>query len=176
MELIARGHKVNYYVRKDGGLVIHTIDGTHYSGKTGNVVARKILGIEISERRASQLSRINKEAKKIKAGELEKTKSLPEKIKEQWDKTNKALRKAYKHATITKRQVQQMLEEMGIEKTLDYLKEQERRSKGYAYHTFVDGLIARILEVKLSAPVEDHEYLDGAVEKISEVKGCRNNV
>lgn len=166
MELIARGHHVSYYVRNDGGLVITKIDNNRYSGKTGNAVARDMLGVSLSERRKTQLERINIEAKKIKKGQLKKTSSLPQEVEELWKKLTNEYRKVYEHATITKRQVLQLIEEKGVEGALDYLKEQERRVKGLAYNSIINGLIARLEEDKYSSTPEEQEKLDSLIEII----------
>ena len=168
MELIARGHVVKYYIRKDGGIVITKIDNNRYSGKTGNAVARSMLGEVISGRRKSQLERINKEAKKIKKGELKKTTALPEEVEKLWKKLVNEYRKHLDRATITKRQVLQLIEEKGIEGTIDYIKEQIRRTRGYAYHSLIYGLIERFDNDKRNAPPEDQEDLEQCIQIIKE--------
>lgn len=168
MELIARGHHVSYYVRKDGGIVITKIDNNRFSGKTGNAVARNMLGEVISGRRKAQLERINREAKKIKEGKLKKTSALPEKVEKLWKKVVDEYRKTYTHATITKRQIEQLIEEKGIEGTIDYLKEQIRRTRGYAYHSLIYGLIERLDNDKRNAPPEDQENLEAIIQLIKE--------
>ena len=165
MELIARGHKVNYYVRKDGGLVIHSIDGTHYSGKTGNAVARKMLGVALSTRRKVQLERINTQRNWKKS----KT-PIPEDLDKYRLKVNRLLRKSVKVGTLSKRNLREMIEERGVEGAWEYLKEQERRARGLAYNSVINGLLARLEEDKLTAPIEEQEKLESLIEDI------RNNM
>ena len=168
MELIARGHKVTYYVRKDGGLVIHTIDGQHYSGKTGNAVARKMLGVALSTRRKVQLERINTQRnwKKNKT-------PIPEDLEKYRLKFNRLLRKSVKVGTLSKQNLRVMIEERGVEGAWEYLKEQERRARGLAYNSVINGLIARLEEDKLSAPSDEVEKLS---ELIEDIKANMDNI
>ena len=165
MELIARGHKVNYYVRKDGGLVIHSIDGTHYSGKTGNAVARKMLGVALSTRRKVQLERINTQRNWKKSQT-----PIPEDLEKYRLKVNRLLRKSVKVGTLSKRNLREMIEERGVEGAWEYLKEQERRARGLAYNSVINGLLARLEEDKLTAPIEEQEKLESLIQDI------RNNM
>lgn len=168
MELIARGHKVTYYVRKDGGLVIHSIDGTHYSGKTGNAVARKMLGVALSTRRKVQLERINTQRNWKKS----KT-PIPEDLEKYRLKVNRLLRKSVKVGTLSKQNLRVMIEERGVEGAWEYLKEQERRARGLAYNSVINGLIARLEEDKLSAPSDEVEKLS---ELIEDIKANMDNI
>ena len=152
MELIARGHQVNYYVRKDGGLVIHTIDGEHYSGKTGNVVARKMLGVALSERRRIQLERINKQMNWKKSAT-----PIPEDLEKYRLKVNRLLRKNIKTGTISKRNMRAMIEQRGIEGAWEVLREQERRAKDHAYYGVIDTFIERINNNIKDATLNDPE-------------------
>lgn len=168
MELIARGHKVTYYVRKDGGLVIHSIDGTHYSGKTGNAVARKMLGVALSTRRKVQLERINTQRNWKKS----KT-PIPEDLEKYRLKVNRLLRKSVKVGTLSKQNLRVMIEERGVEGAWEYLKEQERRARGLAYNSVINGLLARLEEDKLSAPSDEVEKLN---ELIEDIKANMDNI
>ena len=168
MELIARGHKVTYYVRKDGGLVIHSIDGQHYSGKTGNAVARKMLGVALSTRRKVQLERINTQRNWKKS----KT-PIPEDLEKYRLKVNRLLRKSVKVGTLSKQNLRVMIEERGVEGAWEYLKEQERRARGLAYNSVINGLIARLEEDKLSAPSDEVEKLS---ELIEDIKANMDNI
>lgn len=58
-ELRTRGYRVSYRQRKDGGILIKSINGQKYRGATGNSVARAILGQKLSEARQVQLRRLN---------------------------------------------------------------------------------------------------------------------
>ena len=57
-ELQQQGHQVDFYVRKDGGILVKSIDGKRYTkGASGNKEARAMVGeqAQISEARISQL-------------------------------------------------------------------------------------------------------------------------
>ena len=60
-ELLKRGYDVTYRIRKDGGILITSIDSHKYKGATGNRVARMLLGEELSARRKQQLTKITRE-------------------------------------------------------------------------------------------------------------------
>ena len=139
MELIARGHKVNYYVRKDGGLVIHSIDGTHYSGNTGNAVARKMLGVALSTRRKVQLERINTQRNWKKSQT-----PIPEDLEKYRLKVNRLLRKNVEVGTISRRNLRAKIEEEGIEGARRYLEEMERSARSQIPHSMLYSFYARI--------------------------------
>ena len=59
-ELRSQGHQVEYYNRKDGSILIRSIDGIDYKGASGNAVARAMgealnLNAELSQARKTQL-------------------------------------------------------------------------------------------------------------------------
>ena len=66
-QLQAQGHEVDFYVRKDGGILVKNIDGEKFpSGASGNARARQIAGASISEARISQLKYATR-ARKVKS-------------------------------------------------------------------------------------------------------------
>ena len=161
--LQGQGHQVTYHIRKDGGLLITSIDGTKYSGATGNKVARWMAGEQLSERRAQQLKTItkNRGVKKKKLPPptpmtLEKTR---QRVMRKW-------RKANLRGSISKRNLKQMIEDRGIEGASQYLEEMERRTEGKAYKASVEGLISRIEQDIVSADEEDAEWLQKLIDLI----------
>lgn len=162
MELIARGHKVTYYVRKDGGLVIHTIDGKHYSGKTGNAVARKMLGVALSTRRKIQLERINTQRNWKKS----KT-PIPEDLEKYRKKVNRLLRKNIEVGTVSKQNLRVKIEEEGIEGARKYLQEMERTARSQVPHSMLYAFYARIEADMLNEEAKGH---DEEVRNLQEVE------
>ena len=57
-QLQSQGYQVKYHIRKDGGVLISSINGAKFKGAKGNIYARQLLGVEISQRRSQQLSKI----------------------------------------------------------------------------------------------------------------------
>ncbi len=134
-QLRNEGHSVTYYVRKDGGILIKTIDGQKFTGATGNMYARAMSGTTLSTKRANQLSRITwtgkRAAKHIADREV---KRLLERVQRKW---NKAF--PHKKGEIppvglkTSKKVKWSLEHRGKEETMRLLSEAERYATGKAY-------------------------------------------
>lgn len=141
-QLEASGYIVTYKQRynKKGikkGILITSINGRRFTGSKGNVEARNLLGITISTKAQTQLTRIQIAKRKPE---------LSSEIRKQILKTQKAWRKGT-HGTqgkITTKRVRRNIELYGEEQTLKSLKQQERYSKGYAYEENIDHLIDRL--------------------------------
>lgn len=158
-----QGHQVTYYVRKDGGILIRSIDGVNYSGATGNKVARWMAGENLAPRRAQQLKTITKQRKV-------KPKKVPPLTPENLETTRKRVmrkwRKANLRGSISKRNLKKMIEDRGLEGARTYLEEMERRTEGKAYKGSIEGLIQRIKQDMINAPEDDKEYLQMLVDLI----------
>ena len=90
-QLQSQGHVVDFYIRKDGGILVRNIDGMRFpSGASGNAYARSLLGINISEARKSQLkyaTRVRTRAVKVQVDDI---------IREEYKKVKKIWTKAFK--------------------------------------------------------------------------------
>lgn len=141
-QLEASGYVVTYKQRynKKGikkGIQITSINGRKFTGSKGNIEARTLLGISISTKAQTQLTRIQIAKRK--------TELNPE-IRKQIARTQRAWRTGT-HGTqgkITTKRVRRNIELYGEEQTLKSLKQQERYSKGYAYEENIDHLIDRL--------------------------------
>ena len=137
-ELQAQGHTIEYYVRKDGGILIKSIDGKKYTGATGNAVARTMAGASISEARTKQLKHITE--KRVKARKRRRP-PLPEKIKTEFERVKKIWNKRFKakegkpHPAgyFDKSRIQYSLDHYGEAEALRRISEAERYATGYAY-------------------------------------------
>ena len=146
MELQKEGHVIEYYVRKDGGILIRTIDGKKYTGASGNAVARTMAGAKISEARLKQL-------KHITAKRTKKRKALPSRIKTEYERVKKIWNKRFKakegkpHPAgyFDKSRIQYSLDHYGEAEALRRISEAERYATGYAYSKNVEAL-ARFIE------------------------------
>jgi len=139
------GHHIEFYERPDGGVLIKSIDGNHFSGASGNQLARSMVGVTLSESRSSQLTRITK-ARELSDKELNK---LLKQVQKQWAKTfgTKKEREAKGKASpgsITSKKVRKIAEEQGKTKAEEYLKEHLKYAQGYAYEDNVRWLIKEI--------------------------------
>ena len=166
-ELQRQGHKVSFFVRKDGGVRITKIDETRFTGSQGNIVARTMIGTSLSERRSRQLESIR--TPKGKFGHKTTTKLSPE--------MTKALRKAQrlfrkydvKGGKPTTRNLRYIIKEKGETEAFRRLNQSIRYAKGLAYEENVDWLIKKLEEIqgKLDRPSNS---LKKAIEKLRERK------
>ena len=162
-----QGHQVTYYIRKDGGVLITSIDGTKFKGASGNKVARWMAGEQISQRRAQQLKTITQQ-RKIKPRKIQPT--TPDNLEKIRKRVMRKWRKANLTGSISKRNLKRMIEDRGIEGAAKYLEEMERRSEGKAYFGSIDGLIARIEQDMINADPNDQEALEELIKLINQYR------
>jgi hypothetical protein len=60
-KLASQGYSVRYRVRKDGGVLITSINNQKFTAAAGNKVARQLVGENISQKRETQLEKITRE-------------------------------------------------------------------------------------------------------------------
>ena len=142
-ELIKKGYNVTYRIRKDGGILITSIDSHKYKGATGNRVARMLLGQDISERRKAQLTKITRQRVKHPRKLVIET---PEDLERYRKRVMRKWRKANLTGSISKRNLRSIIEDRGIKGAETYLMEMERHTEGKAYYGAVEGLLDRIRE------------------------------
>ena len=168
-----QGHSITYYVRKDGGVLIKSIDGVKYQGATGNKIARWMTGQQLSEKRAKQLEKITTTGKRAK-----KT-ITNERVKKKLRKVQRKWNQAFPHkrgetpsvGTKTSKDVKWNLEHKGEEETIRLLNEAERYAEGLAYTENVNHLIDRISEVNEYYNSEElQRVIDWLEENIDKVK------
>lgn len=168
-ELRAQGHRVEYYVRKDGGILIKRIDNQTYKAATGNIQARQMLGLQISEKRAAQLHQNVLQLKNIRKAE--------EDIKEEWRRVREKWRKAFPRTkgkphpagAFTWKRIRRSLRLFGREEAMRRIGEAERYASGLAYSKNVEQLVFYINQAgvdynspelqKLAVDVAENAYL-----------------
>lgn len=142
-ELRAQGYNVTFYVRKDGGILIRSINGKKFAGGRGNIYARSILGVQLAERRTAQLTKITRER-------VRKPRKIPVETPEDLERFRKRVmrkwRKAGLKGSISKKNLRKIIEERGFEAAKTYLEEMERHSQGKAYTGQIVALLARLDE------------------------------
>lgn len=167
-ELLKRGYNVTYRKRKDGGILITSIDAHKYKGATGNRVARMLLGEELSSRRKQQLTKITRERVKRPRKVIINT---PEDLERYRKRVMRKWRKSGLTGSISKRNLRNIIEDRGIKGAETYLAEMERHTQGKAYYGAIEGLLARIQnDIEVIGDGEDVEYLQQAYDLIESKK------
>lgn len=147
--LESQGHKVTFYVRKDGGVLIKSIDGQRFTGATGNLYARAMTGQSLSVKRAKQLGDITWSGKRAKS----QISSKDIDVKKKLQKVQRLWRKAFPKTNgqmpsvgrKTAKKVKWSLEHRGKEETMRLLEEAEKYAKGKAYSKNVS-ILATFIE------------------------------
>lgn len=156
-QLQKEGHKVKYYIRKDGGILIKSIDGKAYSGATGNAAARGMVGATLSEARTSQLKYITKERSKRRTLEGKVAEEY-KKVKRIWNKSFKAKKgESSGHGYLPRSKVRWVVENLGEEEALRRLSNMERYALGLAYPENIQALadeIHRLANLKKSSELK----------------------
>lgn len=136
------GHEVKFFHRKDGGYVITKIDGNSYSGKTGNKVARTMLGEKLSQARSVQLERI----RTPKGKKPTKKEALPPELLKKLRKVQKEWRKSHPdiRGIMSVRGLRYYLKYEGYEATMVAIDKGWRKTQGLAYVENVEYLVQRI--------------------------------
>lgn len=148
-QLQAQGHEVDFYVRKDGGILVKNIDGERFpSGASGNARARQLVGASISEARVSQLKYATR-ARKVKKPSLDDViKKEYDRIKKKWNKAFKAKGgKPHPAGYFGWNRIKYAVEHYGKEEALRRIREAERYASGIAYAKNVEILAQYIKSV-----------------------------
>ena len=155
-------YNVEYVRRKEGGIIIKSINGVKYKGKSGNVYFRKLTNTTLS---TAQKEAIRAGSSKKKAIAEAKAQGLPKprkarkkkslKLGKQLSKRLRKTRKAFKEldenqkrivGTPTRKKILQSLKREGRKATTQKLKEAERYAKGKIYSAQMEFIIKRIEE------------------------------
>ena len=149
-KLQEQGHKVEYYIRKDGGILIRRIDSQRFtSGASGNIMARSMAGVEISEARSSQLkyaTRAKKQLRKFKNVAVKDELKLEwQRVKKKWNKAFKAKGgKPHQAGYFSWAGIKYTFEKYGDEEAYRRIREAEKYASGIAYEKNVRELSIQI--------------------------------
>ena len=135
------GYSVSLIFRKEGGARITKINAESFKGSAGNVRAREILGVELSEAQTRHLKRIKQ--KKGTFGKKRVEPLDPELIRLQ-NKINRGFKEIGQSARVTRKKIRYRLENEGYEETKKYLERVLRYTKDYAYDESIEALIMRL--------------------------------
>ena len=170
-ELASGGHQVDFYVRKDGGILIRSIDGEHFTGAKGNARARQLTGQNISEARFKQL----KYATEVRMHPV-KNVEVKDSIKQEYARVKKMWNKAFKSKAgkphpagyFGWKRIKRTIKEQGEAEALRRIGEAEKYASGVAYSKNVQILAGFIKEagdkfgnqalLKLAQDVLDNAY------------------
>lgn len=169
-QLQAEGHEVDYYVRKDGGILVKKIDGERFpSGASGNARARQLANAPISEARLKQLKYATRQRRIKKPsldGEIEKE---YQRVKRKWNKAFKSQKgKPHPAGYFGRGRIQYAIEHYGKEEALRRIREAERYASGLAYSKNVQ-ILAQFIQsageqyqsqelIKLAKDLVDNAY------------------
>ena len=132
-ELQQQGHKVDFYIRKDGGILVRRIDGERFSGASGNKRAREITGATISEARISQLKYATR-SRKVKYDIDEEIEKEYRRVKKKWNKAFKAKKgKSHPAGYFGRARIKYLMQHYKKEEVLQRILEAERYASGIAY-------------------------------------------
>ena len=168
--LQSQGHEVEFYVRKDGGILIKRIDGERYpSGASGNARARQMVSAPISEARVKQLKYATRQRKAKKTPIDEEIEKEFQRVKKKWNKAFKPSKgKPHPAGYFGKGRIRYAIEHYGKEEALRRIREAERYASGIAYSKNVQILAQFIASagqqynsqelIKLSQDLVDNAY------------------
>ena len=163
-KLVSQGYKVSYYKRKDGGILIKSINGQTFTGAKGNIYARQLLGLSLAERREKQLTKITRE-RVVKPRKI--LVETPQDLERYRKRVMRKWRKAGLTGSISKKNLRKIIEDRGFEGALTYLKEMERHTEGKAYLNAIEGLLSRLEnDIEIIDDSVEQQYLQAAYDLI----------
>ena len=160
------GHQITYYQRKDGGVLIRSIDGIKYLGAKGNIAARALVGVGISEARKKQLKYATKQRGRKKVVLSQDIESEYKRVKRLWKKAFKSKAGKPHHAGYFGiGRIEFAYTHLGKEEALRRIHEAERYASGLAYTKNIEHLIEYIREANLSLKSPELEKLANDIEE-----------
>ena len=134
-QLQAQGHEVDFYVRKDGGILVKNIDGERYpTGASGNARARQIVGANISEARIQQLKYAARSRGVKKPSLDDEVYKEFARVKKKWNKAFKSKGgKPHPAGYFGWKRIAYSIKKYGREETLRRIKQAENYASGIAY-------------------------------------------
>ena len=142
IQLQREGKKVKWRQRTDGGILITEINNMKFKASKGNIEARKMVGVELSEARIKQ-TQYN--VKKYIEGKKEKT--IDEALKKKLRKVQRKMRKTGAKGRISSKKVRWHVKEEGKAAAEAYLDKMTRYAEGYAYEENVEYLAQYVEDV-----------------------------
>lgn len=160
-KLESQGHRVSYYVRKDGGILIKSIDGERFTtGASGNIRARQLLGVETSEARLHQLKYATDRKTSIREHGRFK---LDEEIEKEYQRVKKIWKRKMRPKQSQPHpagyfghgRIEYSMKHYGKEEALRRIREAERYATGYAYSKNAEQLLFQIQDYATKSGSEE---------------------
>lgn len=163
-ELVQGGHQVDFYIRKDGGILIQRIDGQHFVAAKGNARAREMVGASLSEAKIKQLKFATGTRKELRSKGLKNIR-LPDSLWEEYKRVKKIWNKAFKakggkaHQAgyFSKASMRKALRDYGEEEVRRRLGEREKYASGIAYSENIRHLVDYIK--MLASNIKSNEFI-----------------
>lgn len=142
-ELTAKGHNIKYSIRKDGGILIRSIDGEHFYGAKGNARARAMVGATLSEARSAQLKYATQvRVHPVKIEVKEEIKEAYLRVKKIWNRAFRAKGgKPHPAGYFGWKRIKTSIKEWGEEEAMRRILEAEKYATGIAYSKNVQHLV-----------------------------------
>ncbi len=162
------GYEVSFFVRKDGGIRITRIGEQRFTGSSGNIAGRTIVGVQLSERRAKQLSTIRTPKGSWGHNKLQK---LPKDLERELRKAQRLFRKqGVKSGSPRTKQLRYLIKTYGEEEARRKLKQASRYALGLAYDENIGHLISRFEMDKVGATAEEIAYIEKIIAHINKYR------
>ena len=160
-KLQSQGHSVSFYVRKDGGILIKSIDGEKFTtGASGNVRARQILGVEASEARIRQLEYAMRQRGRVRFNIDEEIEKEYLRVKKIWNRKMKPKNhQPHPAGYFGRSRIEYSMKHYGKEEALRRIREAERYATGYAYSKNVEQLYFVINDYAIKSGSTELEQL-----------------
>lgn len=135
-QLRQEGQAVKYRVRSDGGIIITEIGEQKYKGAKGNIRARQLAGVELSQPRLSQLKRALKIREEKVQKKIKKFAPLTKEVRNTIARIQRRIQKnkdlSKKIGRVERNTFRKLVAKYGEAGAVQHLKQYERYVKGYA--------------------------------------------
>jgi predicted RNA-binding protein YlxR (DUF448 family) len=169
--LRGQGYDITVYRRKDGGYLIKEINGIKYEAAKGNIAARNIVGVSLSEKQTAQMSvNIPKIIQaNVRPALSGRTKYLIRKTQKIWKASPPKVK-----GKITTKKIRESIEAHGLKEAERLLGEAQRYATGLAYSKTIDYWIKELEDINRNEESEEIQkvidYLKANQETITEAQ------
>lgn len=176
--LQSTGHDIKFRVRKDGGIIITSIDGARMTSLTqGSKIVREMTGNQLSEASLKQRQNNVKKYIKLNTEENKQKHKSSGLLDKEIDKLIKKAQKEYRknkrlgQGKVTRKKVRWRLKNRGKEETIRYLEDRIRYSQGYANALNVEAVKQLLNRVGIGAKTEAGKSALQRINRIFEFQG-----
>lgn len=164
------GYKVSFYVRKDGGIRITKINGQSFKGSKGNVRARGLMNVQLSEARVRSLKKLVTPTGKG-SYDLRRKDPLSDELKKRIRRLQQIYRnRDYAGGKPTIRNYRYNLQEFGEKEAERLLQQSELYIQGIVYDANIDYLKMEIEKLGQAYPEYSTKF-DEIKDRLESMKG-----